>query len=116
MAADLASTPSTGLKVQACGDCHVLNFGAFATPERNMIFDINDFDETIPAPWEWDVKRLAVSAVLAGRQIRLRKGVILEATRSLVQSYRVRMRELGKLGALEVWYTKDPFARLCPSS
>jgi uncharacterized protein (DUF2252 family) len=115
MAADLASTPSTGLKVQACGDCHVLNFGAFATPERNMIFDINDFDETIPAPWEWDVKRLAVSAVLAGRQIRLRKGVILDATRSLVQSYRVRMRELGKLGALEVWYTKilsQDFARV----
>jgi len=61
MAADLATTPVSGLRVQACGDCHLLNFGLFATPERNLIFDINDFDETLPAPWEWDVKRLAVS-------------------------------------------------------
>ena len=61
MAYDLATTPSTGLRVQACGDCHLLNFGLFATPERNLVFDINDFDETLPAPWEWDVKRLAVS-------------------------------------------------------
>jgi uncharacterized protein (DUF2252 family) len=59
MAADLAETPATGLRVQACGDCHLLNFGAFATPERRVIFDINDLDETLPAPWEWDVKRLA---------------------------------------------------------
>ena len=62
MAADLATTPATGLRVQACGDCHLLNFGGFATPERNIIFDINDFDETLPAPWEWDVKRLAASS------------------------------------------------------
>ena len=61
MAYDLATTPSTGLRVQACGDCHLLNFGLFATPERNLVFDLNDFDETLPAPWEWDVKRLAVS-------------------------------------------------------
>ena len=67
MAADLATMPSTGLRVQACGDCHLLNFGGFATPERNIIFDINDFDETLPAPWEWDVKRLAASFVLAAR-------------------------------------------------
>ncbi|WP_244436692.1 DUF2252 family protein [Bradyrhizobium japonicum] len=65
MAADLALTPSTGLTVQACGDCHLANFGGFATPERHIIFDINDFDETLPAPWEWDVKRLAASVVLA---------------------------------------------------
>ncbi len=64
MAADLATTPTTGIRVQACGDCHLLNFGLFATPERNLIFDINDFDETLPAPWEWDVKRLAVSYIL----------------------------------------------------
>ena len=63
MAYDLATTPTTGIRVQACGDCHLLNFGLFATPERNLIFDINDFDETLPAPWEWDVKRLAVSFV-----------------------------------------------------
>ena len=61
MAADLATTPTTGLRVQACGDCHLLNFGAFATPERRVIFDINDLDETLSAPWEWDVKRLAAS-------------------------------------------------------
>ena len=65
MASDLARTPATGLKVQACGDCHLMNFGGFATPERNIIFDINDFDETSPAPWEWDVKRLVASIVLA---------------------------------------------------
>ena len=58
MAADLAGTPATGIRVQACGDCHLMNFGAFATPERRVIFDINDLDETLPAPWEWDVKRL----------------------------------------------------------
>ena len=68
MAADLASTPSTKVHVQACGDCHLLNFGAFATPERNVSFDINDFDETLPAPWEWDLKRLTVSFVLAARE------------------------------------------------
>ena len=65
MAADLAGTPATGLRVQVCGDCHLLNFGAYATPERRIVFDINDLDETLPAPWEWDVKRLAASFVLA---------------------------------------------------
>ena len=67
MAYDLASTPITGVQVQACGDCHLLNFGLFATPERNLIFDIKDFDETLRAPWEWDLKRLATSFVVAGR-------------------------------------------------
>jgi uncharacterized protein (DUF2252 family) len=67
MASDLAHTSITGMRVQACGDCHIMNFGAFATPERNLIFDINDFDETPPAPWEWDLKRLAASVQLAGR-------------------------------------------------
>ncbi len=70
MAHDLATTPGTGLRVQACGDCHLMNFGLFATPERNLIFDINDFDETLPAPWEWDVKRLAVSFAVAARDSR----------------------------------------------
>ena len=72
MASDLAHTPATGLNVQACGDCHLLNFGGFATAERRLIFDINDFDETCAAPWEWDVKRLAASFVIAGRCERLR--------------------------------------------
>ena len=67
MAYDLANTPTTGIRVQACGDCHLMNFGLFATPERNLVFDINDFDETLPAPWEWDLKRLAVSFVVAAR-------------------------------------------------
>ena len=71
MAADLASTPTSGLPVQACGDAHLMNFGGFATPERNIFFDINDFDETLPAPWEWDVKRLAASIVIAARHIDL---------------------------------------------
>ncbi len=71
MAADLASTPTTGLRVQACGDAHLMNFGGFATPERNIFFDINDFDESLPAPWEWDVKRLAASIVIAARHLGL---------------------------------------------
>ena len=71
MAADLASTPTSGLRVQACGDAHLMNFGGFATPERNIFFDINDFDETLPAPWEWDIKRLAASIVIAARHIDL---------------------------------------------
>ena len=71
MAHDLATTPTTGIEVQACGDCHLLNFGAFATPERNLVFDLNDFDETLPAPWEWDVKRLVVSFLVAARDNRL---------------------------------------------
>ncbi len=78
MAADLASTPTTGLRVQACGDAHLMNFGGFATPERNIFFDINDFDETLPAPWEWDVKRLAASIVIAAQDLKL--GVVPETT------------------------------------
>ena len=68
MARDLANTPVSGIKVQICGDAHLSNFGFFATPERNLVFDVNDFDETLPGPWEWDLKRLAASIVVAGRQ------------------------------------------------
>ena len=68
MAGDLATTPTSGIRVQACGDCHLSNFGLFATPERNLVFDLNDFDETLPAPWEWDIKRLAASFVVVGRE------------------------------------------------
>ena len=71
MAADLASTPTSGIRVQACGDAHLMNFGGFATPERNIFFDINDFDETLPGPWEWDVKRLAASIVIAAQHLDL---------------------------------------------
>ena len=71
MAADLAAMPTTGLEVQACGDCHLMNFGLFATPERNVVFGLNDFDETMPGPWEWDLKRLVASFVVAARDVRL---------------------------------------------
>lgn len=71
MAADLATTAQSGLRVQTCGDAHLLNFGGFATPKRNVVFDISDLDETLPAPWEWDLKRLVASVVIAGRYLRL---------------------------------------------
>ncbi len=105
MAADLARTPSTGIYVQACGDCHMLNFGGFATPERRLIFDINDLDETLPAPWEWDVKRLAASFVLASRNNGFSNAEARDAALSCVQSYRERMAEYSEMRVLEVWYS-----------
>jgi uncharacterized protein (DUF2252 family) len=106
MASDLAGTPTTGLRVQACGDCHLLNFGLFATPERNLIFDINDFDETLPAPWEWDVKRLAVSFAVAVRDIQLSDKQARAAAIESVRAYRERLRECSKMSPLEVWYDR----------
>lgn len=106
MAADLARTPATGLRVQACGDCHLLNFGLFATPERNLIFDINDFDETLPAPWEWDVKRLAVSFAVAVRDIKLSDKRAQAAAIECVRAYRERLREFSKMSPLDVWYDR----------
>jgi uncharacterized protein (DUF2252 family) len=106
MASDLATTPTTGLRVQACGDCHLLNFGLFATPERNLIFDINDFDETLPAPWEWDVKRLAVSFVVAVRDIKLTDKQACAAAVKCVRAYRERLREYSKMSPLDVWYDR----------
>jgi len=106
MAYDLASTPTTGIRVQACGDCHLLNFGLFATPERNLIFDINDFDETLPAPWEWDVKRLGASFAVAARD----NGHSDEDARDIaiecVRAYRERLRDYSKMSPLEVWYER----------
>lgn len=104
MAADLAGLPSTGIRVQACGDCHLLNFGTFGTPERRLIFAINDFDETLPAPWEWDIKRLAASFVVAGRNNGFSAEEAREAAQACVRSYRERMREFAKMGVLDVWY------------
>jgi uncharacterized protein (DUF2252 family) len=104
MASDLAATPSTGLTVQACGDAHLSNFGIFASPERRLVFDINDFDETLPAPWEWDIKRLAVSAEVAARGNGLRHAQRLEIVRATVGRYRATMRRLAGLGSLDVWY------------
>jgi hypothetical protein len=83
MAADLSRTPASGVHVQACGDCHAVNFGGFATPERRIVFDINDFDETSPAPWEWDVKRLAASAHVASRHIGGNRSQRLDAARAV---------------------------------
>jgi uncharacterized protein (DUF2252 family) len=106
MAYDLATTAATGVRVQACGDCHLLNFGLFATPERNLIFDINDFDETLPAPWEWDVKRLAVSFVVAARDSGFTDKQARAAAHECVRGYRERMFELSKMSPLEVWYDR----------
>ena len=106
MAYDLASLPTTGVQVQACGDCHLLNFGLFATPERNLVFDINDFDETHPAPWEWDLKRLATSFVIAGRDNNFSAADCELVVRECVRSYRQHLREYSRLSPLEVWYTR----------
>ena len=103
MAADLANTPSTGYTVQACGDCHLLNFGAFATPERRIIFDINDFDETFPAPWEWDLKRLAGSFVVVSRANGYAPAEQVAAAEALVRAYALAMAALAEMPALEVW-------------
>jgi uncharacterized protein (DUF2252 family) len=106
MAADLATTPNSGVQVQACGDCHLLNFGLFATPERNLIFDINDFDETLPAPWEWDIKRLAVSFAVAVRDIKFSDKRAQAAAIECVRAYRERLREFSQMSPLEVWYDR----------
>lgn len=106
MASDLASTPSSGLRVQACGDAHLMNFGIFASPERALMFDMNDFDETLPGPWEWDVKRLAVSFEVATRE----RGFADKERRALVlrvvRHYREAMRAFAGMKNLEVWYAK----------
>ena len=106
MASDLARMPTTQLIVQACGDCHLLNFGGFATPERNVIFDINDFDETSPASWEWDVKRLVASIVLAGRANGLSDGQARDCAMSCARRYREHIRQFSKMDPLRVWYAK----------
>jgi uncharacterized protein (DUF2252 family) len=106
MAGDLAATPVTGLRVQACGDAHLLNFGAYATPERNLVFDLNDFDETLPGPWEWDVKRLAASLVVAGRDLGLGGAAGAQAAGAAVRAYRERLRAQAALPHLAVWYDR----------
>lgn len=111
MAADLARTPATGLRVQACGDAHLLNFGGFATPERNFIFDINDFDETLPAPWEWDLKRLSASVVIAGRHLGLLEKDSARAARATVREYRERMADYSFMHALDIWYDRIDIER-----
>jgi uncharacterized protein (DUF2252 family) len=104
MAADLAGGPRTGMTVQICGDAHLSNFGVFGSPERRLVFDINDFDETLPGPWEWDVKRLAVSLEVAGRDNGFSEGDRREAVRQSVASYRESIRQFAGMRNLEVWY------------
>src|SRR5215207_9540665 len=106
MARDLASTPKTGIQVQLCGDAHLLNFGAYASPERALLFDLNDFDETLPGPWEWDVKRLAASLVVAGRDNGFDAADCRRAARASAASYRKRMAEFSEMRELEVWYSR----------
>src|SRR5262249_41494930 len=114
MAADMATTPASGLRVQACGDAHLVNFGMYATPERRVIFDVNDLDETLPAPWEWDVKRLAASFVLACRNNGFSEDVARDAALSCVRSYRERMAEFSEMRTLDVWYASIDAEELLP--
>ncbi|MGH2975845.1 MAG: DUF2252 domain-containing protein, partial [Solirubrobacterales bacterium] len=106
MAADLAGTPRSGFDVQLCGDAHLSNFGAFASPDRALLFDVNDFDETLPGPWEWDVMRLAASFSVAGRASAFGGSERRRIVAAMVEEYREAMRRLAELGNLEVWYAK----------
>lgn len=119
MASDLASSPATGVRVQCCGDAHLCNFGGFGTPERRILFSINDLDETLPAPWEWDVKRLAASFVVACRNNGLSDAIARNVVMTCVRTYRESMAEFSQMKTLELWYqalyaedlmarTKDP--------
>src|SRR4051794_16250277 len=105
MAQDLATTPSTGLIVQACGDAHLSNFGGYGSPERNLVFDLNDFDETFPAPWEWDVKRLVASIIVAGRSNGYRAADCKDHGLMAIRSYREQMAKFALMTNLAVWYT-----------
>jgi uncharacterized protein (DUF2252 family) len=106
MAVDLAGTPVSGLRAQLCGDAHLLNFGGFATPERRLVLDINDLDETLPGPWEWDLKRLAASFVFAARSNGFSATDQREAALSCVRSYREHMIEYADMTVLEIWYAR----------
>ena len=114
MASDLAATPRSGLLAQCCGDAHLSNFGLYASPERRLVFDINDFDETLPGPWEWDVKRLAVSMLVAARNsgfaVKDQERIVLDT----VGEYRVRMAEFAAMRNTDVWYTRFEIEELIP--
>jgi uncharacterized protein (DUF2252 family) len=105
-ARDLANASVSGITVQACGDCHLANFGGFASPERVLVFDINDFDETFPGAWEWDIKRLGASLVLAARDRSFSKTVANQAVRASAASYRERMSEFAEMTVLDTWYAR----------
>jgi uncharacterized protein (DUF2252 family) len=112
MAADLSSLPSPGLRVQLCGDAHLLNFGMFETPERSLVFGLNDFDETLPGPFEWDVHRLSASMEVAGRDLGLAKGQRRKAVAATVRAYREAMQEFASMRTMDVWYARLPAAEL----
>jgi uncharacterized protein (DUF2252 family) len=112
MASDLSQTPRSGLHSQLCGDAHLSNFGVFASPERRMVFDINDFDETLPGPWEWDVKRLAASFEIAGRDRGFEPADRREIVRAGVNEYRERMRQFAEQRTLDVWYAHIDVERI----
>ena len=112
MAGDLASTPRSGLRVQLCGDAHLSNFGAYASPDRALVFDLNDFDETLPGPFEWDVKRLATSFEIAGRHRDLPPAERRTLALTAVETYRTTMRELAASSNLGVWYSRMDAARM----
>ncbi len=106
MAEDLSNSPCSGIYVQCCGDCHLMNFGGYATPERNQVFDINDFDETLPAPFEWDVKRLAASIMVAGRYKQFSEKDSSKAAFGAVKLYSQKIREFAMMRQLEIWYNR----------
>ncbi|MBD0691572.1 DUF2252 domain-containing protein [Streptomyces sp. CBMA123] len=114
LAADLAASPNTGLTVQLCGDAHLCNFGLFASPERALLFDLNDFDETLPGPFEWDVKRLAASVAVAARENDEPDASAWAAALASARAYRIAMRRLASLGELDVWYERVDTADLLP--
>jgi len=114
MAADLATTPNSGLTVQLCGDAHLCNFGVFGSPERHLVFDVNDFDETAPGPWEWDVKRLAASLEVASRDSGFKKKERVSIVCNAVRSYRETIRLFSGMSMLEVWYSHLDLDRLLP--
>ena len=106
MASDLSMTPTTSLKVQLCGDAHLANFGIYASPERSLVFDLNDFDESAYGPWEWDVKRFVTSVVLAARQRGFRESKTRAAALEAAASYRVALRQMTRLSVLERYYVR----------
>jgi len=106
MASDLAVTPQTGIRAQLCGDAHLTNFGGFASPERELLFDVVDFDETLPGPWEWDVKRLAASAAVAARDNGFKAAQRTQMVRELVAEYRQAMGEFAGMKTLDIWYAR----------
>ena len=106
MAEDLASTPTSGLRVQCCGDAHLSNFGVFASPDRRLVFDLNDFDETLPGPWEWDVKRLAVSMLIAAQSNGFGRKEQRRVVLGCVGSYRNSLAVFAAMGSLDVWYSR----------